>query len=655
MNPLHLSVGILLGIILSPVFLFIFWTLVVPLALFLAALAAAAFAYAKFKLKCNKNDWIFLSGAIVPRIQQIIAARRNYLTDDYWYWRYNQTDKDAPFIITAEDGSVWTWADMENFSNRVAHWALAQKWPVNTTVGLYMPNRPEFVGFWLGLTKVGIRIALLNFNLRNVALTHCIKTGECKALIFDGALTDCVSEVLSDLNELKVPLFAYDATQEQANSVNATALASVLETSSILAVAPAFRASARGAKIDEPFAYIYTSGTTGLPKAGKVSHFRFRLAGGTFAGIYRWTPQDRVYCSLPLYHSAGGMIGIGGAIQSGATVILRKKFSASNFAPDCKKYKVTIMQYIGELCRYLLATPALPEDKQLNIRLAVGNGMRPDVWLPFKHRFGIKQIGEFYAATEGASALINVGDVDHSIGYNSPLLGIIAPACIVKYNQDTDEIVRGPDGRVVLCKPGEPGEFIAKIKRSFGVSNYSGYTDKNASEKKVLHNAFVDGDSWFRSGDLLKQDENRNVFFVDRVGDTFRWKGENCATSEVSQVMGMFPSLPEANVYGVEVPHADGRAGMAAISGVANPKNFDFKGLVQHLNKNLPKYAIPLFLRFMPGEIGTTSTFKHLKGDLRKEGFSSSVKDPLYFFDGKMYVPLTDDIRQGLESGKIRV
>lgn len=350
------------------------------------------------------------------------------------------------------------------------------------------------------------------------------------------------------------------------------------------------------------------------------------------------------------------MIGVGGAFQSGCTVILRKKFSASNFSKDCKKYKVTIMQYIGELCRYLIASPAQPEDKELSLRLAIGNGMRPDVWTEFKNRFNVKQIGEFYAATEGASALINVGDVTNSIGYNSPLLGVIAPASIVKYDQKTEEIIRGKDGFCIECPPMEAGEFIAKIKKSFGVSNYSGYTDKAASDKKVLRDVFVKGDAWFRSGDLLKQDENRNVFFVDRVGDTFRWKGENCATSEVAQVMGMFKEVTEANVYGVPVPHNDGKAGMAAISGVSNCEKFDFSGLAKHLSKELPKYAVPLFLRFLP-EMGMTSTFKHLKMDLRKDGFSADVKDPMYFWDAKtqQYVPFTQEIRKGLESGSIRV
>ena len=256
-----------------------FWTIVFPIFLIVAVLVAAGVAYAKFKLNCNWMDYVFIRGAIVPRIQQIIAAKRNTLTDDYWYWRYNQMDKNSPMMIVAEDGAVWTWQDMELFSNRVANWAQSKKWPVNTTVGLYMPNRPEFVGFWLGLTKVGIRIALLNFNLRNVALSHCIKTGECKALIYDGNLTDCIEEISSALTELKCPLFAFDGSQEEANSVNSTLLEPVLKASSSLAVAPQYRAAARGAKIDDPFAYIYTSGTTGLPKAGKVSHFRFRLAG----------------------------------------------------------------------------------------------------------------------------------------------------------------------------------------------------------------------------------------------------------------------------------------------------------------------------------------------------------------------------------------
>jgi fatty-acyl-CoA synthase len=218
----------------------------------------------------------------------------------------------------------------------------------------------------------------------------------------------------------------------------------------------------------------------------------------------------------------------------------------------------------------LVATPEQPEDRQLTIRVAIGNGLRPDVWLPFKRRFGVARIGEFYAATEGATALFNVGDVDHSIGYLSPLANLIFPTAIVRYDQVKEEIVRGADGRCVRCLPGEVGELVAVVKKQFGVSNYSGYTNQAESDKKLLRNAFSDNDTWFRSGDLLRVDEHNNTFFVDRIGDTFRWKGENCATSEVAQVMGLFPGVPEANVYGVTVPGADGRAGMAAISADPN-------------------------------------------------------------------------------------
>ncbi len=654
-NPLHVGIGLLAGVILSPLLLFVFWTLLVPLVVVVAVLAVVAMLYAKLKLKATFQDWLLVKGIAVPRVQQILATKKNHLTDDYWYAQYAKADKDAPMIIQAEDDSRLTWGEMEAFSNRIAAWAIAQKWPVNTTVGLFLPNRPEFVGVWLGLAKVGIRTALLNFNLRNVALAHSIKTGECKALIYDSELTQAVGDIIGDLSELKIPLFAFDGKTEQANSVGATLLQPVLQTTSAGPVAPQNRAAARGCKVDDAFLYIYTSGTTGLPKASKISHFRFRSVGGAFGGIYGLARKDIVYCPLPLYHSAGGMIGVGCVFQSGCTMVLRKKFTATGFSKDCKKYGVTVMQYIGELCRYLLATPEQPEDKQLSIRCAIGNGLRPDVWRDFKQRFRIGQIGEFYAATEGANALFNVGDVEHSIGYLSPVVNLILPFAIVRYDQEKDEIVRGPDGRCIRCKPGEPGEFIAKIIRQFGASNYSGYTDKSASDKKVINNAFKDGDAWFRSGDLLKSDEQGNAFFVDRVGDTFRWKGENCATSEVAQVMGMFKGIPEANVYGVTVPHSDGRAGMAAITG-ADPKKLDFAALLAHLQKNLPRYAVPLFLRFLPAALDVTSTFKHLKNDLRTAGFDpAKVRDPMYFFDGKAYVPLTADIVRGLEDGKIRV
>ncbi len=355
MTPAHVAVGVAIGFVLAPVIAVrrrrccaralarasllraqAVLALLVPLIAVLAVLAAALVAYAVFKLKANASDWILFKGIAKPRVQQILAAKRNHTTDVYWYQAFDKQPRGKPFIVDADSDTVATWDDVERVSNQVGNWAVGQSWPVGTPVALLMPNRAEFVAIWLGNAKVGLVTALLNTNLRKLALLHCIKSGECKALIYDVELVDAVKEILAELKELGVALFAFDGDQASANSVGATLLRPELARSSSLAVRAEHRAGTRGALYNEPVFYIYTSGTTGLPKAARITHHRFRLIGSVFGSLFA-SASDRLYCPLPLYHSAGGMIGVGSAFQSGCTVVLRKKFSASGFVKDCVK------------------------------------------------------------------------------------------------------------------------------------------------------------------------------------------------------------------------------------------------------------------------------------------------------------------------------
>jgi fatty-acyl-CoA synthase len=353
------------------------------------------------------------------------------------------------------------------------------------------------------------------------------------------------------------------------------------------------------------------------------------MMGGGAAAAQRLTPDDRVYIALPLYHSAGGAMAAGAALLSGGSMALARKFSASRFWSDCVRYEATAFQYIGELCRYLLSSPPHPDERRHRIRVCIGNGLRPEVWEPFQSRFGIPRVIEFYGATEGNVALMNfdgkVGAVGRLPGFVRRLAGIQ----LVRYDVARDTHVRGPDGFCVPCGPGEVGEAIGRISERL---RFEGYTSAEATEKKVLRDVFAKGDAYFRTGDLLRVDADDYAYFVDRIGDTFRWKGENVATSEVAEVVTVCPGVREVNVYGVSIPGHDGRAGMAAL--VADD-GFDAARLAAHVARELPSYARPLFLRIQP-ELEVTGTFKHRKVELVAEGFDPArVRDPLWFFDAE--------------------
>jgi fatty-acyl-CoA synthase len=399
---------------------------------------------------------------------------------------------------------------------------------------------------------------------------------------------------------------------------------------------------------------IYTSGTTGLPKAANVSHYRLMQWSHWFAGLIDVQPEDRMYDCLPMYHSVGGVVATGATLVGGGAVVLRERFSARNFWKDVVAERCTLFQYIGELCRYLLANPLQKEESQHTLRVACGNGLRAEVWGEFQQRFRIPQILEYYAATEGNFSLYNCEGRPGAIGRVPPFLAHRLPVAVVKFDPDAEAPVRDASGRCVRCAPKEAGEAIGQILDMHGSTRFEGYTDDAASSKKILRDVFAPGDAWYRTGDLMRQDEQGFFYFVDRVGDTFRWKGENVSTAEVAGVIAGCPGVVDAAVYGVSVPGTDGRAGMAAL---VVGEGFDLAGLRRALQERLPAYARPLFLRIVAA-IELTGTFKLRKHELALEGYDPTrVRDIVYIDDGahNEYVQLDDTLHGQLQAGLLRL
>jgi fatty-acyl-CoA synthase len=524
----------------------------------------------------------------------------------------------APAIYYLDE--VMGYGALDARANAYGHWALAQGLKRGDCVALLMENRPDFLCCWLGLFKAGLCVALINTNQRGQALAHSIEIVGAKHLIAGMELASCVAEAL--------PFFSTPPVQW----VQGGSQAGMRELDPVLAAMPArpVDKSARAGVIckDRAF-YIYTSGTTGLPKAANFSHMRMLFMMSGFVGALTPRASDRIYDPLPLYHATGGVCAVGLAFLVGGAVILKRKFSLSEFWDDIHKYDATMFAYIGELCRWLLNAPPGPHERDHHIRAITGNGLRPEIWKRFQDRFAIPRIVEFYGATEGNVSMLNYDGTLGSVGRVPDYLEWLLPTRVVRFDVEREMPVRGADGLCIECGPEEAGEALGRISMRAG-RNFEGYTKSTDTQKKILDDVFVKGDHWFRTGDLMRRDRHGYFYFVDRIGDTFRWKGENVATSEVAEALSTVPGIREANVYGVTVPGADGRAGMAALVVDAS---FDLAGLAARLEDQLTNYARPVFIRLQP-EIEVTGTFKQRKVDLVKEGFDpSTIAEPLYWLD----------------------
>jgi fatty-acyl-CoA synthase len=534
--------------------------------------------------------------------------------------------------------------ELDAAANRVARWARGQRVARGDVVALLMENRPEYVVAWLGIAKAGATVALINANLTGQPLAHSLRVSGAKQLVIGAELAERCAPALA-LLEKKPRVWAQGGAADAAEDLDAALAAES---------AAAFDAGARaGLRASDNLFYIYTSGTTGMPKAANFSHYRFLAMATGFGVQIDLEPGDCSYVALPLYHSAGGVAAAGAALVAGATVALARRFSASRFWSDCVRHEATVFQYIGELCRYLLAAPPHPDETRHRLRVAIGNGLRADVWAAFQQRFRIPRIVEFYGATEGNVSLINSRGRVGAVGRVPWALRKWAGTRIVKFDVEREEVVRGRDGLCVECAPGEAGELLGEIGPR-ALVKFEGYSDARATERKILRDVFERGDAYFRSGDLLRCDAEGFYYFVDRIGDTFRWKGENVSTGEVADVLAACPGVREANVYGVHVAEHEGRAGMAAI--VAAP-GLDLAALHAHVARNLPAYARPLFLRIQ-AEIEVTGTFKHRKLELVKQGFDPAlIAEPLYFADASAggWVPLDAALHARIARGELRL
>jgi fatty-acyl-CoA synthase len=527
---------------------------------------------------------------------------------------------------------------LDTLANRYAHWALAVGLKRGDTVALFAQNCADYVAIWYGLSKVGVVAALINHQLTGAALVHSLNICNALHMIADAETAATFDAVKAQLQH---PIRCWVLKGDLEEALQG------------MSRSRPDRAAMRGGMTAKDIAlYLFTSGTTGLPKAAKITHVRALLYMQGFAGATNARPRDRLYNCLPLYHATGGLCAVGAALLTGGCVVLRRRFSASQFWPDIVAQKCTVFAYIGELCRYLVNLPVQPDEKRHGLRLAFGNGLRSDVWEQMEQRFKIPRILEFYGSTEGNVSLMNLDGKTGAIGRVPSYLQIAFNVRLAKFDMTTQAPARDAQGRLIPCKPGEIGEMLGRIGGA-ARSDYVGYADKTATDRKVVRDAFTDGDAWFLTGDLMRQDERGYFYFIDRVGDTFRWKGENVSTSEVEERLCDIDSVREANVYGVRVPGADGRAGMAAL---VVDERFDLHAFHAAVQAALPAYAQPVFLRLQP-QIDTTGTFKRRKVDVAADGFDpAAIKDPLFVkLPQTGYQPIDDALHRRIQAGEVRL
>ena len=578
-----------------------------------------------------ERDWRFWRSLnrTLKRVKSISPTSDNLICDDLQAAVTQWRDRPA---LTFE-GKTLTYGEMDAIANQYAHWARGINLRKGQTVALFMPNRLEYFPIWYGLTKVGVVTALINNQLTGEALAHCLNISGAAQVIVDAEMSPVFEAVQKRLNHPMQEWILGPAHDHQRDLIQALKSCSKL---------PPDRSARQGMTAGDTALYIYTSGTTGLPKAARITHARAQLYMRGFAGATGATDKDRIYVPLPLYHATGGLCALGAALLNGGSAVITTRFSASHFWPDVVGENCTMFAYIGELCRYLVNHPAGDDETRHKLRLAFGNGLGADVWGEMRSRFRIPQILEFYGSTEGNVSMFNFDGKVGAIGRAPKWLGDRFATRLVQFDVESEQPVRGPGGLCVPAGTGQIGECLGKISGADPRGAFTGYVDKAASEKKVLRDVFVRGDAWFRTGDLMKTDAEGYFYFIDRIGDTFRWKGENVSTSEVALRLQSAPGVADVTVYGVAVPGTEGRAGMA---GLVVGQGFDLAVFGEHVARELPAYAQPVFLRLLPS-ITVTGTYKPRKLDLVAEGFDPElVSDQLFFKDpAKGYVKLTRSV-----------
>jgi fatty-acyl-CoA synthase len=552
---------------------------------------------------------------------------------------------ETPALLS--DSECMTYRELARRANQYTRWALRQGLGRGDAVCLLMPNRPEYLAIWLGISRAGCVVALLNTNLAGASLAHCIDIASASGIIVAAEFVEKVTTALDPAKMARI--WVHGADIDEFDRIDAE-----IERYSGERLGYAER---RRITIEECALYIFTSGTTGLPKAANVSHGRLMQWSHWFAGMMDTRSSDRLYNCLPMYHSVGGVLATGAVLTSGGSVVIREKFSASQFWSDIVRFDCTLFQYIGELCRYLLHTPPVPMETEHRIRMCCGNGLKADIWNAFKIRYRIPKILEFYAATESNVSMFNVEGKPGAVGRIPAYLAHRFPATLVQFDAETGEPVRNEKGFCVRCGPDEAGEAIGRILKNpaNAANRFEGYTNnEKESRRKILRDVFEAGDSWFRTGDLMRRDKRGYFYFVDRIGDSLRWKGENISTSEVVAAIYSFSGIRQATVHGVSVPGTDGRAGLATI---AAEEEVDLARLRTHLSMNLPEFAHPVFLRIRE-TLEVTATFKYTRNNLTLEECDpAATSDVIYFNHRKhgAFVQLDKRLYEDIRSGRLRL
>jgi fatty-acyl-CoA synthase len=555
-----------------------------------------------------------------------------------------QSRGEAPALISARE--TLTYRALTVRANRYARWALGHNLAKGETVCLMMPNRPEYMAIWLGISGVGGVVSLLNTQIRGPSLAHCIDIAAPQHIIVADELIEEFRSAVPHLSS-RPKIWSHGGDES---------FPRIDREVGQLSSKPLTPRERRAVTIADRALLIYTSGTTGLPKAANVSHHRLMQWSFWFAGLMNTGPQDRMYDCLPMYHSIGGVVATGAVLVRGGSVLIREKFFAQKFWDDVCDWDCTLFQYIGELCRYLVNAKDHPRAAEHRLRLCCGNGLSADVWKKFQQKFAIPRILEFYAATEGNVSLYNVEGKPGAIGRVPSFLTHRFPLALVQFDPSTGQPARDANGFCIRCATGDIGEALGRIHdpSSHAGGEFEGYTGGEESQRKIVHDVFERGDAWYRTGDLMRMDASGFYYFVDRIGDTFRWKGENVATSEVAAAIMAYPGIAEASVYGVAVPGTEGAAGMATL---VVDGALDFSEFRKHLARRLPSYARPLFVR-IKDRIEVTATFKHMKTELAREGYDPVATGDAIFFDDpakQAFVRLDGALHGRIAAGAMRL
>ncbi|KAF9975446.1 hypothetical protein BGZ73_000899 [Actinomortierella ambigua] len=665
----------------------------IPLVSAVKVTAGAVAAGYLLDKKLNfSHEWPVVKGGVAGRkkFQQCESTQ-----DCSIYNRFEEQVLAQPYeVALIFEGVSYTWKDMELASNKIAHWFLSKGVQPGDRIALLMHNSPLFLQAWLAVLKIAAVAAFINNQINGPVLIHSLKVADAKMLVFDYELMPVVQESAVGIKELGYAMYTItprsqvlgqhfilsqqkqqDEAQEfqPAPSVELPDFFGFMdyEDQSKESIPREYR---KHIVMKDPAALIYTSGTTGFPKAAVMDHGRCTLAPMTFGTVAGIKSSDPV-------------LGVAQSWYTGCTVVLARKLSVRRFWQDCVEYNVSHFQYIGELCRYLLNAPPGPYDRAHNVKVAFGNGMRPDVWKKFQERFGIETIFEYYAMSEGSGALLNFSRKGRglgAVGFRGPLMRLIQPGFrIVKVDLDTEQLIRDPKtGFCIECRDGDIGEMLTLADNKSYHSRYVGYFNQpKMTQAKLANDVFTKGDQWMRTGDLLYKNSQGFYYFADRAGDTYRWKSENVSTAEIEATLGRLDEIAECTVYGVQVPGQDGRAGMATLVlkdgivtrtvGICDKTGkekvevqFDEQQLakfIQHLGefsaKSIPGYAIPRFIRISEQQLETTGTFKNRKVDLKKEGYDlNKVKDRMYWWTPESrYLPFGVAENRLITEGRARL